>query len=348
VYNPASVVDSNVGDLHASLDHGEPEFDGVQDAQEPSTSSPVSLTDEPTHYPSQSPIQALDDNDVQYNGSSLDSSDVKELQISNYIDGNALILNIHITHHAGTSVCSTMSKMGPTPSFACMKQRSGDDTPWPENDPNINRFSMTYEDPVTLVDVFRPYFHFMSIEYPRFGNLHKANWEYENLVSMIVMRNPLDRFLAGGKCGRFHHTAINEADPDPESEEIQQLYWEYANADCANNYALRVLADREKCDETNMDECFESAKTLLKRFTFILDEDCLDESMEAVGAELNLNVTTESFTNKFHHEHQAARDRINNATLYEFLMDKFHYDIQLYEWSKSASIVKCDDLDKYD
>jgi hypothetical protein len=46
--------------------------------------------------------------------------DVKQQQIANYIKGTAIIRNIHITHHAGTSVCGQMSKLGPTPGFACL------------------------------------------------------------------------------------------------------------------------------------------------------------------------------------------------------------------------------------
>jgi hypothetical protein len=254
-----------------------------------------SVTAEPTYFPSPNPIELpiihveinRDAIKPHFNSSSdaiqgqnlnarSNSSDLKQLQISNYISGKALILNIHITHHAGTSVCAKMSQLGPTPSFACMKRKSGDKSPWPANDPNINKFSISYGDASTLVQVFRPYFHFMAMEYPRWGNLHNANWEYENLVSMIVMRNPLDRFLAGGKCGRFHNSVINEADPEP-SEEVQRLFWEYANDGCADNYALRVLANNAECNKRNMNECFESAKSLLRRFTFILDEDCLDE-----------------------------------------------------------------------
>jgi hypothetical protein len=53
----------------------------------------------------------------------------KELQISNYIKGTAIIVNIHITHHAGTFVCSQMALLGPTPNFACMGK--GEASKWP-------------------------------------------------------------------------------------------------------------------------------------------------------------------------------------------------------------------------
>jgi hypothetical protein len=55
---------------------------------------------------------------------------------------------------------------------------------------------------------------------------------------MIVMRDPLERFMSGGKCGSFHKSL-----PDDPTNDTQELYWEYANSDCADNYALRVLAN---------------------------------------------------------------------------------------------------------
>ena len=50
------------------------------------------------------------------------------------------------------------------------------------------------------------------------------------------MRDPLERFLSGGKCGGFQ-TRI----PNDPTEDTQDVYWEYANSGCADNYALRVL-----------------------------------------------------------------------------------------------------------
>lgn len=329
-----------------------PTRDQSDQTRQPATSSPIASTSEPTYYPSYVPTKnpsyapTPTENVLEPAASSNDTALLltKHRQIANYISGEALILNIHITHHAGTSVCAKMSDCGPTPSFACMKHKKNDGTPWPDNDPQLNRNGLTYDDAQLMVHVFRPYFHFMSMEYPRWGNLHHMNWEYENLVSMIVMRDPLDRFLAGGKCGGYHNTIINEADPDPENEEVQRLYWDYANDSCADNYALRVLAKDKGCNAKNMNECYETAKSLLQRFTFILDEECLDESMEAMGDQLGLQITSEGFESRHHHYHKTARERINNETLYEFLLDKFYYDIELYEWSKSLSVVTCSEL----
>jgi len=191
------------------------------------------------------------------------------------------------------------------------------------------------------VTFWRSYFHYTSQEYRNFGNLHKTNWEYENLVSMIVMRDPLDRFLSGGKCGSFHESI--HADP---TEDTQDLYWEYANSVCADNYALGVLANKSDCvhgKDTSI-ACLESAKKLLSRFTFILDKACLSDSMVVLGDTLNLTITKEGFEGRLHNVHPPMRDRFGNDTLYEYVKKRFRREIELYEWSKERSIVVCNDL----
>jgi len=267
----------------------------------------------------------------------------KQVQVANYINGSALIISIHITHHAGTSVCAMMKKLGPSPSFACMSpgKNENDADSWPANTTNdieIRSWPMS-----KFVPRFRPYYHFMSWEYQTFAHLHRTNWEYDNLVSMIVMRDPMRRFLAGGKCGGFQRRI-----PDDPTNETQDLYWEYANSDCVDNFALRVLAPSNTCGidgaDTNV-TCVEGAKALLRRFTFILDQECLNDSMVALGDALNLNITREAFEGRLHH-HKAQsvlllRERFGNDTLYEYVRHRFRRDIELYEWSKTRSIVKC-------
>ena len=67
--------------------------------------------------------------------------DIKQVQVENYINGNALLLNIHITHHAGTAICKVMKDFGPVPQFACMGNKG--DGPWPEGLP-ANKGSFYY------------------------------------------------------------------------------------------------------------------------------------------------------------------------------------------------------------
>jgi len=275
---------------------------------------------------------------------------IKQQQIANYIKGTAIIRNIHITHHAGTSLCGQMSKVPNehTPGFACMKKGRNNDTYWPEEAIKASPFDgkhqvgkeVSYNETKEWVSFWRQYYHFVSGEYPDWDKtLHQTNWEYENLVSMIVMRNPLERFLAGGKCGGFQKKI-----PDDPSNETQDTYWEYANSECADNYALRVLT-REPCVQgaNTSSECLQGAKDLLNRITFILDQSCLNESVEAFGSALHLNFTKDGFESRLHHWHAnlSVRDRFGNDTLYEYVQTRFRRDIELYEWSKNRSIVLC-------
>ena len=80
----------------------------------------------------------------------------KDLQISNYIEGNALLLSVHITHHAGTSICKVMKKLGPVPSFACMANNN-DDNPW-SNDTltKDEKKSWTHNNTANYTQSFRP------------------------------------------------------------------------------------------------------------------------------------------------------------------------------------------------
>merc|ERR1712113_1218438 len=100
----------------------------------------------------------------------------------------------------------------------------------------------------------------------------------------IVMRDPLERFLAGGRCGEFHGGMTKDISGEPTSEN-QYLWWEYANSKCADNYALRALANNSHCvnGADTSQACLEGAKTLLERVTFIIDQACLAESMVALG-----------------------------------------------------------------
>ena len=107
-----------------------------------------------------------------------------------------------------------------------------------------------------------------------------------------------------------------------------------------------MLADDPHCaNGTDTSEaCLEGAKDLLRRFTFVLDQSCLNDSMEIVGEQLNLTVN--SFESIHHKKHpnvrpNDVRTRLGNDTLLEFLQDRFRRDIELYEWSKSRSIVRC-------
>lgn len=267
----------------------------------------------------------------------ISSRAIKELQIKRYISGDALLLNIHITHHAGTTFCGKIGNLGPRPKFACMR---GDN--WPQN--VTKKKSWSNKETATMVQQIRPYFHMVSWEFQKCGNLHDTNWEYENLVSVIVMRHPLDRLLSRNTCDN----TFNKADRDNITAGV---WWNYASSKCADNYALKVLSKRETncCQGANTSvDILNDAKDLIRRFTFVIDMACMDESLIELTRVLSLPLPELKYHKKQLEKHAAntftARERIGNDTLYEYLMSRFRRDIELYEWSRLISIVDCSHL----
>ncbi|KAI2500717.1 hypothetical protein MHU86_13745 [Fragilaria crotonensis] len=251
----------------------------------------------------------------------------KLIQIQNYKNGHALIVNFHITHHAGTTLCRLARDNGPVPQFACMGGRnfpprlkrylSSKFTPWYSNETDNS------------IEKIRPVYHYVSWEYdlkPLNRSLKDTNWEHPKLVSIIVMRNPMDRLLTD--VGRKQHV-VNGT-----SEE----WWEYAQTIETNNYALRTITSFEGCcnGSNTPNSYLGSAKTYLQRFTFIIDMDCLDESLTVMSSILGFNNTAKPGMRR-----PSARERIQNDTLYDYLLRRNAMDIALYQWAKERSLVKC-------
>ncbi|KAG7351172.1 hypothetical protein IV203_010532 [Nitzschia inconspicua] len=266
---------------------------------------------------------------------------IKEQQLQSYRDGTGLLLNVHVTHHGGTFFCFAMNQVGPCPKFACM---GGDN--WPKNTTLFAKAKVpwSFNDTGPFVQEARQYFHMISWEFGHWANLGQTNWHHPDLVSVAIMRHPLERFLAGGRCGGFQPKLTADLADDPG---LSDVYWEYANAACADNYALKVFTGSSGCcNGTNTDvKYLDEAKHQLDQFTIIMDQDCLTESIYALFDLLHLN-TTEALQKKAKsvHVHKSVRERIGNDTLYEYLEHHFRRDIELYEYVKSKSILDCSTL----
>jgi hypothetical protein len=281
-------------------------------------------------------------NDLTSKGVSTNSSasELAAQQIQNYKDGKGIILGIHITHHAGTFLCDRVGHAAETrgtPSFACKDVRPQDNVTikWPG-------FSWKHNDTANNIELVRPFFHFISWEFGRPRNpLKDTDWEDPNLVSVIVMREPISRLLAGdGKFIGKYPAAMLGGYNDTEYE---NQWWKYATTEGAtNNYALSVLSTG-CCQHNQTDpKHLEAAKQLLSRLTFVLDMRCLDEGVEAMAKILEIKPKQRVVTKKT--PHASNSDRIRFKEVYDYLLDSNKLDIQLYEWSKSISLVKCDDL----
>mmetsp|Transcript_4998 Transcript_4998/g.5512 ORF Transcript_4998/g.5512 Transcript_4998/m.5512 type:complete len:127 (+) Transcript_4998:342-722(+) len=96
-------------------------------------------------------------------------------------------------------------------------------------------------------------------------------------------------------------------------------------------------------------EHYEHGKSLLDKFTVVLDIACLDEGIEALARLLHINIyqnetTTELMKKKHVHHRETPKERIKYNDVYDYLLAKNRWDIALYEYSKSISLVNCEDL----
>jgi len=316
---------------------------------------PVTSAPDPTPAPSiksQDPVDPEDTATVA----------VRETQIHSYHNGTGLILNVHVTHHGGTAVCSVLRSANdvPTldgyqsevPGFACMGDNANISGGVYQHDQKTVPWIGQNETAIGISKA-RKFFHTISWEFggaPK-RDLHLTDWENPRLVSIFVIRHPLGRLLAGdGDVNRFYPGGL---ETEPNETLRHEYWWDYANGtnklakSNTNNYAMRVLSSNECCEGTESDvQYFQQAKALMKRFTVILDIDCLNDGLSELGKVLNVTFDCEkSLTCAKAKKKVATRksyaERIGFNDVYQFLSEKNKYDIELYEWAKQRSLVKC-------
>ena len=268
-------------------------------------------------------------------------SDLQQKQIEQYKAGRALMINVHITHHAGTTFCSEMKRWGPVPQFACM---GGDN--WHEHEEiaawhKDRPWNATATAP--RVDAVRQWFHMISWE---FGNipsppLQETDWEYENILSVYITRNPIDRLLSGGGITNRKFGTLEE-------RTVEQ-WWQYSKSTFTDNFALNRLTGGTCVDgENTSEECLAKGKELLNRFTIILDQNCLSEGITALARILGRPEPNHGRSSAYKVPKSAtasANQRIHDDDVYEYLLRRNSMGIALYEWSKNISLVRCNDSD---
>jgi hypothetical protein len=253
-------------------------------------------------------------------------SDLQKLQVRNYVNGTGLLLNFHITHHAGTAFCSWARANGPVPDFACMGGKNYSDEVYDL----LVRYPWSAQDTDRNIQTLRQQFHYVSWEKgpnSRAVPLNNTDWENPDLVSIVVMRDPMQRLMSDVGAHFVKHGTEHE-------------WWEYANQYHTDNYALATIMNgKGRCTGSNTSQAFVSdAKAFLERFTFIIDQECLDESLDVLSSILHLKHKRSTMR---HVVKPRARERVNNAVLYKYLMDRNASDIELYEWAASQALVKC-------
>jgi len=183
-------------------------------------------------------------------------------QIDNYRSGNGLLLNLHPTHHGGTSFCGIIGRTGGpiaskkypeiAPDFACWYDRQKildiDYSPH-----NATQFLFTtpvrHQDMDTYIKGMRSKFHMTSWEYDGVDemqrNISESNWEHPELVSVVITRDPISRLLAGGQSISKWYPGYNKGNLSHAG------WWDYAtnpNRQQTDNFFLRILEGTRRKD----------------------------------------------------------------------------------------------------
>jgi len=264
-------------------------------------------------------------------GSPIENN-IRSTQIRNYRDGKALLINVHITHHGGTTFCGIMKKIGPAPSFAC---NGGDN--WNFTIPKSGHFPWTFNETSEYIPIVRKHFHMIGWE---FGHKHdqpmsETDWENPLLVSVLIVKDPIARQFSGS-------TNLNNIYGSSDNR-TQSAWWEYVQLSGSNNFALDKLSPRPcpSGKDTPL-ACLEAAQDLVKRFTFVIDIECLDESMAILADQLGWSLPPAN--QHGHHSHPSSAERLGNETLHEWLRQRNRRDIELYEWAKDRAVLNCSAL----
>jgi hypothetical protein len=306
----------------------------------------------------------------------------QKAQIESFRKGTGLIVNIHPTHHAGTTFCFTVGKAVGAPAFACMrdKQQVAPDPPdcqklgLADGDPDCKSFNkirtpFQKEETGSNIHAIVPYFRMVSWEYsaPVGGSksLDDTDWAHPNLVSVVITRDPLSRLLAGDGQTKKEYPGYNKGGLS------RKGWWDYAvydNNKNTDNFFLRIWTTTKRKKRTSSQQSiqnhietrvnrtteelmdlfptgieerhFNHGKALLDQFTFVLDVECLDDGMDAVKNLLGIDPELQQRKSR-KKAYAPTKERIGYEDVYEYLAAKNEWDIALYEYSKTISLVKC-------
>lgn len=257
-------------------------------------------------------------------------------QLANYRNGHGIVINLHLTHHAGTTFCALAMENGPCPPIAC-NPLSNESSLYKYGDHNFSTWNWN-----------EPPYHMIGWEFGAYVpslNFNAIHWEHDHIISIFIAREPLSRLL---KPGPMFYESIGRpelSNQDSTATWNRTLWLQYLDYWKVNNFVLTVLTQDSAEKKLNG---LVAAKELLNRFTFILDAECLDDNLSALSRLLGWKRTTASspFGNitALHHLHiGSVRERIHNDEVFENLKERNEYDIALYRWLKTKSLIRCKD-----
>lgn len=309
-------------------------------------------------------------------------SKLAKTQVQRYRNGTGLVLLNHLTHHAGTTFCHTFQNVTVkstgqferAPSFHCMAvtQNEGiapqdlrpflrhgnaflkeDDYGSPIVKHNwgltVAKHPWTVDEMDANIRTTRKYFHMVAWEYAHWKEqkvpLAQSQWEHADLVSVVIMRDPMTRMFSS-PAGLFFPRGLTNRRRVLGMTAPDWRKWEFVKDPFTNNFALRVLAGPDCCNGTHTERTYlDKAKALLQRMTFVLDIECLNEGMQALAEILDIDIQLiQGNVGTHQHKSKTPRERIANDEVYDALLARNRLDIELYEWSKQISLVNCSAL----
>jgi len=229
----------------------------------------------------------------------------------------SFVINIHITHHAGTTLCHVAQANVNASAKGCFAN-----TRYPPQQTASYLAALAAEQLVFVNWEFRA---------PPRPPLSTFDWETEQVTSILVVRDPLERLLADDG---YHSRFGPVSDGQNWYRKWTHESWDaYLASEFTDNYQLRILANGAR-DATGL----AAAQALATRFTYIIDLACLDYSLEAIAPQLGW-----TFERRPHHRLAPITERFGNTTRLALFKQRNEFDISFYRWAQKKSVVVCDE-----
>lgn len=284
-------------------------------------------------------------------------------QIQHYRRHQGLMINVHITHHAGrsnnsldvaqqgihpanhitgTTICHAIGRAPSSrgaPSKFC-------NHPGPEQDVSYdypNYWPWSHEDTEPNYAIVHQYFDMIGWEFSHPSSkvpLADSNWESPHIVSVLVLREPISRLLAHDGSIRDHYPGLLH------NNGTHSEWRDYAESRATNNFALSILSDQQANGSFTKRQQLSTAQELVSRFTFVLDISCLAPSIEAMAGILGVQLEPDALETHHHSTgpHLTPQQVIGYDDIYEFLLERNRLDIELFHWAKQRALVDCSSL----
>ena len=291
--------------------------------------------------------QAHEQHQVEIEGATYNLSDVALEQVKTYRNATGLILNLELAHQGGNAVCHSLGHAvhhpaGSSPGHDCKYNLHHNKTKPIVGYPAY--YPWNYEETAANVEFIRRYHHMIAWSFAsppttatpatitvRRAPLQDTNLEEPHLLTVLVVRDPLDRMLAfDGPAKQKWPAVFGPASKNNKNHDLD-AWWSFAKSRYTNNYALNTLVG----GHTTRD--LQNAKVLLSRVSVILDMACLDDGLQALSKLLQVQRAHLGRPKP----HPTPAERIPNEQIAHFLKRKNQHDMELYQWAKTRSLVRC-------